>query len=125
MVGEQAGEQRDDRRFDQGRGSGPSGVDRSGEVAPSRARLGDSRYERGWLVGLITGCARGVVRGRRRALRLVLEARFGRLSPEHAQRVGQGCPAALEAWISRAAVVDDPAQVWAIEATASRPSGVA
>lgn len=73
----------------------------------------DPRYERGWLVGLIAGCARGVVAGRRRALHIVLEARFGPLSPDDLRRLARAGATTLDVWICRAAVADELAEIWA------------
>ncbi|MCB9528324.1 MAG: hypothetical protein R3F65_09730 [bacterium] len=70
----------------------------------------------GWLVGAITGCARGLLAGQRRALRTVLTSRFGPLPPHARARIA-ACDrlAELDDWLRRAATSDDIDEVWAGE----------
>lgn len=66
-----------------------------------------------WWLGYITGCARGVIAGRRRALFVVLAARFGRVDRAvraHIERCER--LSVLDDWLSRAATAPSVEAIW-------------
>lgn len=66
-----------------------------------------------WWLGYIAGCARGVLAGRRRALCVVLTARFGpvdRALRGHIDRCER--LSVLDDWLSRAATAPSVEAIW-------------
>lgn len=79
---------------------------------PSPGPLDPHRRDLVWLTGAVIGCTHGLLAGRRRALRLVFEARFGPPDPACAARIAELAPAALDRCLVAAATAADPAGVW-------------
>lgn len=70
------------------------------------------RREAAWLTGVIRGCARGLLAGRRHALRDVIEARFGPLSAHDRAHIDGIQPADLTRCLKRAATSRRLDDVW-------------
>lgn len=67
----------------------------------------DRQVDAAWLTGVISGCVRGLLAGRRHALRTVLRARFGPLPPDLSHRLADIDLNHIEAWLTAAATAPD------------------
>ncbi len=80
--------------------------------ADSHAQPPGRDYDIGWLTGMAAGCARGLIAGRQRALRAVLNARFGPLDADAEARIAGLTPHALTRALTTAATTDRLSAVW-------------
>ncbi len=86
------------------------------ETSPTSRRPAErARAERvdiAWLMGVTAGCARGLLAGRRRALEMVLTARFGPLAVDASARLAAVEPDVLDQRLHDAARAPDLATFW-------------
>lgn len=89
---------------------------------PARRPTSATPADIAWLMGMTTGCARGLRAGRRRALVTVVDARFGPLDARGRQRLARLPPEAIDTRLRDAIRAPDVEAFWALAGAASTVS---